>query len=291
MIDRLASIAQTLKHGSSKHRHWILTVAIGAFFLGMFWAVHSLGLQWSRINYNALVGVFLMLPLSMSLNAYELRLCALATGGDLSFRKALTYSSTATVANILPVPASTVIRGGALLEAGASVAEASKMILAAGLIWLSMASALTVFALFTGWVGWAACALAVLVTAIISHWITTKSTLQIALQFIGVRIAMIILLTTRLWLCFIAIGEMLLWLDTAIYSVVGIIGNAAAIVPAGIGVTEGLGALLAPASGSLAPAAFLALAINRLTGLFGSGFAALLLASRYGKAPAPKGAL
>jgi len=245
----------------------------------MVWSAGALELDWCSLDYCAFGTIFLLLPLSMTLNAYELILCVKASGGVISFRRALGYSSTATIANVLPVPASTMIRGAAVVESGASIAESGKIIVAAGLLWLAMASAITALAIFPGIIGLLFCFGGLSVCAALIVWITLKSDFLISIQFVVVRAVMIGLLMLRLFMCFMTINAGIRLIDTAVFSVVGIVGNVAAIVPAGIGVTESLGALLAPASGTVAAAAFLALALNRLTGLAGAGLISLLLFS------------
>ncbi len=279
MIGFFHQLWVSTKHWSAVHRVWIISIASLFFFGGVIWSAVALDVRWNDLNYVAIFAVVLILPVSMIFNAYELVLCANATGGKLGLQKALGFSSTATIANVLPVPASSLIRGGALVSAGASVVESGKMILIAGLLWLAMASSLSALAILPGAFGIASFLAGLAVCVGLAIWVGIKSNAGIAIQFLAVRAAMVALLMIRLFLCFVTINVGITLIDTAVFSVAGIIGNAAAIVPAGIGVTESLGALLAPVSGTVAAAAFLALALNRLTGLAGAGLVSLFLVS------------
>jgi len=63
-----------------------------------------------------------------------------------------------------------------------------------------------------------------------------------------------------------------------IFTAAGTIGNAATIVPAGLGITEGIASALALLMGVSPAAAFLVVAVNRLIGLCVAGIVVLHLA-------------
>jgi uncharacterized membrane protein YbhN (UPF0104 family) len=141
-------------------------------------------------------------------------------------------------------------------------------------MWLAMAFGISGYFLTAGWISGGITILSAILVIGIAFWIEQRSSVATALSFIAVRGIMLLLLIARLYFCFIAINAAVALEEAAIYSVVGIAGTAVAIVPAGLGIAEGFGALIAEAAGADPAAAFLALGLNRILGLLGSGLVA-----------------
>lgn len=275
-LKQCQTLYQQIKRWAQKNRLWILLLAACVFLGGIIIAVRYLGLNWSDISFGpVLIILLLTAPISACFNSFELRLCARATGNDIMFLDALRIVTTATIANILPVPASFAIRGAALVSAGATIGAAGRILFIAGLMWLSLASAVSGVAIFSG-------ALAILIGAgglfgsfCLALWISKLSTVRIALGFILIRVIMLGILVVQLKLCFAAIGQLVSLPDAAVYAVSGVIAAVVAIVPAGLGLTEGFGALLAEIAGASPSAAFLSLSLNRIFALSVTGCIAL----------------
>lgn len=248
---------------------------MGLFVAGMIWSISGLGI--THIDATALLWTTILSGLSVAVNAFELQLCAAVARARLAFKSAAAYSCWATVANVLPIPASIMIRGAALRGVGASWRETGGVIVAAGMMWMTMAMVVSGYTLLPHWSGFGIIGASGFVTIGISGWIWTKSNGYIAAGFVLVRIVLLALLILRLWLIFQAV-DMAIPLDkVSAFALAGIIGNSVAIVPAGIGVTELFGALIATAIEQSPQAAFLVLAINRLLGLTLSGIVAIAL--------------
>jgi len=275
---RLSRLVAGLRAWGNQHRRPILVLAVCAFVAGLVLSVIELDLPLSDIDYGLLLLICLVTPASVILNANELQLCARFARVRLGLSDAAGITTAATVANLLPLPAGLIIRGGALVNGGASLLQAGGILVAAGLMWIALALSATAFALAERHAAWLIPAVVGLaVTALIAVWIARRSTAGLALGFVAVRLALLALLALRLWLAFAAIGAAVPFIETIYYSAAGVAGTVVMIVPAGLGVSEGLGAAMAAATGSSAAAAFLALGLNRVLGLAISGIVAALL--------------
>lgn len=265
-----------LRSWSLRHRRIIVSIAAAAFLAGMAISVAELAPAWDRVGLWPLVVIGLAgVPVSLVLNAVELQLCARALSRRIALRRALVFTTTGTISNLLPVPASVAIRGGALVAAGAGLREAGAILAVAGLMWLALALAVTGVSLaFTTWVGVVVGTVGALGTLGLALWIGSRSSAAIALGFVIVRASLLVVLVARLWLAFLAIGVPVALLDAAYYAVAGIAGTVVTVVPAGLGVSEGFAALMAGVIGASPSAAFLALSVNRVLGLLICGVVA-----------------
>ncbi len=274
MIDNIIAAYHELKRWSQARQKVIVFIFAILFIFGIAYSFVALDLKVTEFNTMALFATVCLVPVSIIFNGVELQLCAKVANQNLGFGKALGYGSMATIANLLPVPASILIRGGALVSSGANMAQAGRIIVAAAAMWLVMALGISGFFLTTGWIAGIIMLLSVILVFVIFFWIAQRSSIGTAVSFIGVRAIMLLVLIARLYFCFIAINAAIAFEEAAIYSVAGIAGTAVAIVPAGLGIAEGFGAVIAEAAGSDPAAAFLALGLNRILGLLGSGLVA-----------------
>jgi hypothetical protein len=252
-----------------RYRRTIILVAAAAFLIGMAISLAELAPAWDRMRLWPLLLICLAgVPASLILNAVELQLCAKAVDRSLGIRRALVFTTTGTISNLLPVPASVVIRGSALVAAGAGLREAGAILALAALMWLALALAVTGFSLaFTTWIGVVVAGLGTVGTLGLAFWINRRSSASIAFGFVLVRACLLVVLVARLWLAFLAIDVPVTVLEAAYYAVAGIAGTVVTVVPAGLGVSEGFAALMAGVIGASASAAFLALGVNRVVGL------------------------
>jgi len=150
--------------------------------------------------------------------------------------------SSATIANILPLPAGLVLRAGALIKYGGKISVVSKVLLIAALMWVAIAVTVSgaliadgYFSAFVLMAGIAAISILVLYTLRLCN-------LKIALGFLAVRAALVAVLVVQLKLWFAVIGSDIALSDAAIYVVSGVAGAATSL-------------------------AFIVLSLNRLGGL------------------------
>lgn len=273
----------------ARYRVPILLTAALVFVVCMAWSVQALGLSLRALRWWPIAAVAALVPVSIWFNAIELQLCARAAGGRMSMPSALGHSTTATISNILPIPASIVVRGNALVQSGASLATSGKIILAAGLLWFFIATAISAFAILRPPAGALLGSGFLAAAFVICVWIARRSSVGVAAAFALIRAALLGIMIVRLYFCFAAINAPLPISETAVYALASILGSAVAVVPAGIGVAEGIGALIATASGGSPAAAFLSLGFNRVVGLVGSALVAFWFAFKFVGAKPPHG--
>jgi hypothetical protein len=78
---------------------------------------------------------------------------------------------------------------------------------------------------------------------------------------------LVIVDSARLFLCFAALGVDASFAQASGLAVAGVLGSAVSIVPAGLGVREGVAAAISPIVGLAASFGFLSAFLNRLAGL------------------------
>lgn len=279
VIARITALHVLLSVHVRQHRRAITILATILLILLAGWAVADLGIAPSDIIWPQLVFAALLLIPSQIVNALELVLCAKATGNRMPLRRALYSTSAATIANLLPLPAGAILRGKALSDLGAGMIDSGKIIVAAGLLWATMAVAVASIALLPSTAAGALIAGGTLASLAVAIWITRRSTVTTAMGFVIVRLALLVLLLGRLWFCFAALGQSETLRDICVLVLSGVLANGIGIVPAGIGIAEAIGALLAGLVGAAPAAAVLALSLNRLLGLAASGIVLLVGAS------------
>lgn len=260
-----------------RYRRPLIAVAALFFFGGMAWSVSQLDLRFTQIAWASILAALALSSVSLVINAVELQLCARAVGKNMQLHDALAHSSAATVANILPLPGSLLVRGAALKATGADWNQVGRVMLAAGVMWLAMSMAISGYALIDGNVGLSISVFCVLITLGVVVWLWRQCGWLVTAGFVGVRLVLLALLIVRLSLLFTALASTLSLADVSAFALAGIVGSAVGLVPAGIGVTEAVGAAMAIAIGQNPASAFLVLAINRIMGLTLSGLAALVL--------------
>lgn len=269
-----------------RRRPILYAAAVCLFVAGCAWSINSLDLQWSDVEWNVLaIALFLVAP-ALLLNALELQLCAQAAGCTMPLSYALSSTSFGTIANLLPVPASALIRGGALVHHGASVSKSALMIFLVGMLWFAVAACLSLWALGNIPGHMSLAMLAGLCAAAVVIALTRTAGTGVMLQLVGVRILILGLAIARLTLCFRAIGGQETLSDAAVYTVAPVIGSGLGIAPAGIGISETIGASLALISKASAAQAFMALGLSRLLALILAGAIAAALQVRREPVPA-----
>lgn len=277
LVQKIVGLHRSINRFGKQQRWPILSVAFVILLAGTGWSIHSMQISWQAVDWRPLVAlVGLAIPLAILFHGLEFQLCAMAVRRTITLRRAIGVTSLGTVANLLPLPASVALRAKALSDAGASLKDVGAILgLAAGL-WAFLAlmvtalslpaSALTIGLLGMGGVGTAVCA----------GILCGRSGSALTLGLITIRVAMIGVFIGRILLCFSIFDLEAGLADASVLSGAGILGNAAAIVPAGLGISELAGAALATLRDGSAAAAFLALTLNRVLGLAIHGVAVLL---------------
>ena len=271
-LQRLLKLQAGIKTFGKAYRVPILMMVGAAFIIGLIISIKALNLSLSDLHILPLLGVlFITQPLLVLFNSLEFKLCGDAVSVNMPLSDAALVSTGGTIANILPLPGGLLLRGSILAKRGAGVKTASLILFYAALLWMAMALFLSAFFINLPNSAFIFAAAGILLTGIASLAILKMSTLGITAKFVIVRVIMLALLTLQLKLCFDGLGYGTSLSGAAVYVVSGIAGTVVSIIPAGLGVVEGFGAVLAKIEGTSAAAAFLVLSLHRLVGLASSG--------------------
>lgn len=261
---------QPVQHWLQRYRKSLTILATIIFFAGIIWSIRDLKLSIDDLAIGPLALLaFILVPLSLLYGGVGLQLLAKVAGLKMAASFAFRRSALAQLAEILPIPGGAIVRAGALVSVGAKVGEGAILVLAAALLWIAIAATGAGFAIYANaeyW-GWAIIISGLFVTALIIIWIVKKAGWSAALQILVHRLFGIALTALRIVCAFAIIGAVLPVESGLIFAFATIAGSAAAIAPAGLGVSEILSAAVAPIV-SVGPAtAFLAVAVNRIIGL------------------------
>ena len=274
-LDRLAGLARhrTLP---PRARGVVLLVAAVATLVAALVAIDRLDLSVDELQPVPLVAAALLVtPLTVLLNAAELRVTALGSGARperLGWGLATRTVVLATAANLLPVPAGALLRVQALTAAGARLGPAAGVQLAAAGVWVGVSTGLAGAVLLAGEPWWATVFIVVGLAAVVAGLLALRRTAtdahgRVAALLFTVELGTALLHAGRLWLVLVGLGVHATLAQAVVIAAAAPLAAAAGFFPGGIGLAELLSAVLAPLAG-LAPAAgLLAVAVARLLGL------------------------
>jgi len=248
---------------------------------GALWSWRVLDLDAAQLSPGLLVlNLVVLSPLNLLIAAITLRITARALDRDIGTAESLRVVAAANVAELLPLPGGAMVRGAALVKAGAGVVESARIVTLTAMLTLAMsvavsAAALAVLGVRAGsWLAILGAALSVGLLALFARTMTRA----ILTGMIAVRLATIALSVVRLSVSFAILGVGVGLGEAAVYTAATSLGSTVAIVPAGFGVNEAIAAGLATLVSASPAAAFLAVALNRALGLL-AGAAIVLVAS------------
>ncbi|MGD8380406.1 MAG: hypothetical protein PVI37_00170 [Gammaproteobacteria bacterium] len=244
-----------------------LAIALVFFAVGVTISAHSLTGQIAGTDFGILAMTFVVtVPITLTLTPLRFRLISAEVGTPIPIIQCLYIVIVATAANFLPIPGGFLVRVNALRRHG--VRRSLYVNVLATLVWFTVSSAFAwlassrvdsryleiLFSITT--LG------GLLITTAGWYWrghrwprLPTLFLIQAAISLVDI---------VRLWLIGHAI-QVSLGLDAAaIIGFSGVVGTMSGLLPAGIGITESIGAGLATTIGIGASAGFLLTAINRI---------------------------
>lgn len=271
----------------------VLLVAAGvAVTVGLVLSVRALDLRPSDLRWWPLVvAAFVASPVTIALNAAELRLATTivvgrSTGASeaapMPWRTAIWTVVVATAANLLPLPAGAIVRVDAVRRAGARLGPAAVINLVAAGLWVASGIGTAALASLGQRPGVAAIGLAVAAAGtVVSVLLARRSGVEgwprgVA-QLAVVELTTALVHATRLWLVLLALGVEVSWRQAVVLGAAAPLAAAAGVFPSGLGLAEGLTALLAPLAALPAAAGLLAAGLGRVVGLLATLLAASLL--------------
>lgn len=259
--------------------------AFGAALLigGVVYSIRRLGISWSDINaVPLLINLLLVQPAIVALAAITLRLSGLAVGSDIRLGPAARAVGYATFAEILPLPGGALVRGAALMRAGANLGGAASIVTVTAFLSLALIVFVASAALWLlGTPQALPVMLAGLAGSLLFAWrIHRRAGMRLTAGIIAIRAATITAGALSVFLALGALGAPASFAEALTISVSGTLGSVVTIVPAGLGIGEGIAAALATMTTIAPAAAFLALALHRTLALVASLVPALWPAAR-----------
>lgn len=269
---KLQPALASLKRHRARLRIPLLVLALAIFVGGAALSIDRLALKPSDIVLAPLVLLALgVVPAAIAYSSINMMLMGKAVGAPIGFVEGLRISVFAQVAELLPIPGGAIVRTAALMNRGAGTLRSTGVVLAFALLWVSVAAVGGGLALLdTGIAGQGLLVVGLAGSIGICAWLTNRFGWRIALPALGLRLFGIALVSVRTVLAFAAIGLALGWSDSLAFAFGIILGSAASIVPAGLGIGEGISALLAVPLSVAPEAAFLAVGLARLVGFAGN---------------------
>ena len=269
---KLQPAIASLKRHRARLRVAMLVLAFAIFVGGAALSINRLALKPSDIVLAPLALLALgVVPAAIAYSSINIMLMGKAVGAPIGFVEGMRISVLAQVAELLPIPGGAIVRSAALMNRGAGTLRSTGVVLAFALLWISVAAVSGGLALLDTGIASQTLLVAGLVGSIgIYAWLANRFGWRIALPALGLRLLGIALVSVRTVLAFAAIGLALGWSDSLAFVFGIILGSAASIVPAGLGIGEGISALLAAPLAVAPEAAFLAVGLARLVGFVGN---------------------
>lgn len=242
-----------------------------AFLIGLILALKSEPHLVQDINWiPASLVLALGVPLTMLANSLEFKLSGASMQRRIPLRRALEISTIASAANLLPLPGGLATRVAALKSHGIAYRDGIAVNFLFMFLWVALAFSLTGGFVWAHeiWLASLFLGVGLLFGGASYIWAQRRS---VPLAIYGMaslqRLAMLLIETLRIWLCLLALDIEAGLGQAAVFVIGGVVGSAAALVPAGLGIREGVSAGLAPFIGLSASAGFLATALNRVIGM------------------------
>jgi uncharacterized membrane protein YbhN (UPF0104 family) len=268
----------SLRRIRSRPPRWLVAglsvLAIVGLVVGAVLAWRSLPAEQS-IDWWIIVGLALLgAPVSVALLTEEVRLCSRVAGVELDRSQQAYIAVVGSAANLLPLPGSAMLRLGALRRAGSGTRLAAVAVAVVPTAWVGIAFVLA---------GVAVVPRAVFAVAFLAIGAAIGSGAAVVVlrqrpdrprRVLGeiaiVESSFVLLSSVRLWLCFTAMDEPLTIRGAIVLALSGAVAAAIGFVPSGIGVREGLVALLASLAGVPANVALVAAVLDRIAALAGN---------------------
>lgn len=274
---RLLAMIEAVAHRpsifeNSRVRQTAILLAVVLFFGGLALALAARPELFRDVDLSVWVLVLACVPLTVLLNSCQFWLTACLLRVPMPPARAVLVTLLSTAANMLPLPGGSVVRIAALKSVDNSYRQGTTVTLLGAGNWLGVALVLAAGALLAlGFrllgAGAFMVGLSAIAVAVAGLRVVHKAGVAWLLAYATVQSAMVAIGTLRLWLCFRALGEPVQALEAVVLTLATVIAAAVGVAPAGLGVTEGTAAGIATAIGIAASVAFVAAALDRISGL------------------------
>ena len=280
-------VLEAWRNWSRRFQKPLLALALTLFVAGSIWSIRSLQLPLQQLNGTALAMLLGLSPLTMVYSGVGLQLMARAAGTRIAMVPSITTSALANLAEALPLPGGAIVRTGALMKAGAGLGEGAGLVLLTAVLWIMLGALGAGLAILgtAQTAGWVLVALGLIGTLVSTGWLWRQAGALLTLLILLHRLSGIALIALRLYLAFLVLGLTVPFMQSLPLVLALIAGSAAAIAPAGLGISEALAALAATAVAGPPAAAFLAVGLDRVMNMLASGAVALVPLMQLRRAP------
>jgi hypothetical protein len=207
-------------------------------------------------------------------NVVEYRLTARLAGYTVTWRHAFRIAVLGSAANLLPLPGAMLVRTRAMAGMGATYGAALGSALTVGLIWLGTACALAGAMQLGGShraIGAAVAAVGLVVLAIAYRILTRRRPgaqgARLMFRLVIVEAALTSFAALRLYVEIEWFGFHVTPAEAVALALAGVLATVTGVVPGGLGVREGLSAVIGPLVGLSASLSLVAAAFERLADL------------------------
>lgn len=229
-------------------RQFILAGAGVVFVAATAIAVSELPAPDVEVAWLALAGLLAVaIPV---LNALEYVLAGRWLGVAVGMKQALSVTLVASAANLAPLPGAAMVRAKGLLGEGGGAADTGRVLGAVGAGWVSVSLVVAGGAMAVAGRGWAAAlafvagsAVLVMVPVLLPR---TARTVANVVRCVLVELVAVVLQAVRMALILAGIGYEGRMAQTLVLPAAGALGNAAGIVPGGLGLRELVAGGLSP---------------------------------------------
>ena len=284
---RTDRVIAAMRHPSPRVERAALLLAGLVMLASLIWILASgridlTDLRWLPLAVAAVIGV----PAALATNAAEFWASAWTVRAPVSHRSALRTTILATAANMLPIPGGPAVRVHALQRAGVALGLGTQVTLAIGLSWVGVGGLVAGFGASLAGVAAPLVALAggtgvaVLVgagTLLVRVAAPGRAGRALGL-FLVIETTSVLVAAARLYLILIALGTEAGPAAALVLAVAGILATVVGLVPAGLGVREGLSAFLATVVAVPAATGFAVSLVDRVIGLMVAGPVAFAVA-------------
>lgn len=237
---------------------------------GLLWSIKGINFARMLIDYSSGGLALVLSMLWVQLSAERFRALALSLGACVSRFAAFRVIVTASIANMLPVPGNFIVRWYALRS---QVGDRKSIVgnLGVMILWVAVVMAAASGGFFVIGLEYVAWTLLVLSVAAILAFLVIHQKLAVGKKMLYPIILLQLAITAayilRLWLLSDFAGLEIGLAVCAIISLSALAGSASGIFPAGMGIVEVFGAILAALIQVMPEKAFLLLALSRVSTL------------------------
>lgn len=286
LLSHVEDLAERIRRPPPGPLRTVILVAAVVFFAG--------GVAFAAANFPRTHGhprwVLLVLVATIgpsgftACNVVEYRLTARLAGYSVTWSHAFRIAVLGSAANLLPLPGAMLVRTRALAGMGATYGAALGSALTVGLIWLGTASTLA-GALQLGGphraVGAGVGAAGLVVLGIAYRILTRRrpgaAGAALMIRLVVVEAALTLFAALRLYVVVEGFGFHATPAQAVALTLAGVLATVTGVVPGGLGVREGLSALIGPLVGLAASLSLIAAAYERLADLTFVGIAATVI--------------